>query len=698
MIFKPYFISPAEELPYDSAPKDEDDSDYEFEKENKITMKGIKKDIGKIMNIKKTVIEYEKISSYKINIYYIFLLLYDMSNYLTFENIIKYYERLEKKYNISEEENLIVSIIGNKKDKKAMFTQDQNNSINDFITKYGLKNYEISTKPFFNFSKFITEFITENIGQLHQDIFKNNNFEDELKRTIENKTNFSKAIRSSFDHNANNIGPDYDLNIYGFNSMKELKEALNNKRTRFTKKIFANKQGPLMCKSKSTRDLSSVENKDKNLLYISQGGILNKPIVGFSFGLVKGKLNLIKTRKELLLERNKEIMESIEGDCTLNNKNITTIKSRGNDYFEEAAERKSNIQKKRIFERTLKLDKIAKMHKNNLDKIAAEKEAQQKNINSNKRYMNKSSSMPNLFSYNLTGDKNDEMKNNKQMFYDMFYSKNKEYLDKFHIRRIKIEKDRINEEKKRYKKMDKEREIEKELELRKEKEKKMEIERKQKLRSIQTESIKSGQVYYPNYPDHKDEFEKLVEKNKRRANIIREFKPRFQIITKEKMQPAYNDQEIWKKWEFNKENFKQKGHLKTFLDYCKQKEMEHILNMQKIEEQNEEIQKIRKEILIKKGYNDPNELKTINYSLVEESSPKYTIKGRSMPKIRADNEEVGNALLGQNLEMIEYIRNSQINRPLPNINYVKPNLPSFAFSKAERFSNYLFHFSFRCFP
>ena len=32
--------------------KDDEDSDYEFEKENKITMKGIRNDIDKIMNIK----------------------------------------------------------------------------------------------------------------------------------------------------------------------------------------------------------------------------------------------------------------------------------------------------------------------------------------------------------------------------------------------------------------------------------------------------------------------------------------------------------------------------------------------------------------------------------------------------------------------------------------------------------------------
>ena len=59
-----------------------------------------------------------------------------------------------------------------------------------------------------------------------------------------------------------------------------------------------------------------------------------------------------------------------------------------------------------------------------------------------------------------------------------------------------------------------------------------------------------------------------------------------------------------------------------------------------------------------------------------------------MPKTKVDNEEIGNMLLGQNLEMIEYIRNAQINRPLPNINYVRTNLPSIIFNKAERFTNY----------
>ena len=682
IIFKPYFISPAEDIPYDSIPKDDEDSDYEFEKENKITMKGIKNDIDKIMNIKKTIIEYDKINGYKMNVYYIFIFLYDMSDYLSYENIIKYYTFLKNKYNFNNEENFIYCVVGNKKDKKIIFNNEQNQAMNDFIYKNNLKHYEISTKPFFNFSKFFVELIKDNIGPLYEDLFNEKNFQKELSNVIENKSNFPKAVRTSFDPYKDNPGPEYDLNIYGFNSIKELKDALINKRTRFTTKIFINKKGPLIYKSKSTKDLLSVENsKEKNLLYISQGGILNKPIIGFTFGTTKGKLNLIKSRKELCLERNKSLIESIEGDCTLNIKN-SSVRSRGEDYFKKVEKRKEKIKKERVFERNLKLDKIAKIHQNNLDRIASEKELDKKN-----QIMNKSSSSP-LFDNELNENKKkQEINYNKQRYYDIIYIKNKDYLDKFKSRRIKIEKDRKREDKEKNNEIEKEKERQIEEEKEKEKEKEKLRERRLKFRrSIDSESlirknitIKEG----PSYPDLKDEFELMIEKNMKRNNINREFKPRFQEIIKEKAQKPYNDQEIWKRWELNKENIKEKGHLKIFLDYCKQKENVHNENMKKIEEQNEEIKKIRKEILIKKGYNDPSELRTINYSLVEESSPKYSIKGRNVK-----NEEIRNVILGQNMEMIEYIRNSQLNRPLPNINYVKPNLPNVIFSKAERFSNY----------
>ena len=46
LIFKPYFIPPAEDLLYDPNPKDDEDSEYEFEKKSRITVKGVKRGIN----------------------------------------------------------------------------------------------------------------------------------------------------------------------------------------------------------------------------------------------------------------------------------------------------------------------------------------------------------------------------------------------------------------------------------------------------------------------------------------------------------------------------------------------------------------------------------------------------------------------------------------------------------------------------
>ena len=109
--------------------------------------------------------------------------------------------------------------------------------------------------------------------------------------------------------------------------------------------------------------------------------------------------------------------------------------------------------------------------------------------------------------------------------------------------------------------------------------------------------------------------------------------------------------------------------------------------MKEIKDQKEEIQKLRREILVRKGYEDENGPKSINYSLVEDSSPKFTIKGKysSMFPLK-DKNDISNLFPG-NTEMIELIKNSQLNRPLPNVNVVKPKLPNIIFNKAERFEN-----------
>ena len=54
------------------------------------------------------------------------------------------------------------------------------------------------------------------------------------------------------------------------------------------------------------------------------------------------------------------------------------------------------------------------------------------------------------------------------------------------------------------------------------------------------------------------------------------------------------------------------------------------------------------------------------------------------PKI-VNYEDYGKIYLNDSEETIKAIKDAQINRPLPNFNYVRPNLPSIIFSKAERF-------------
>ena len=617
MVFKPYFISPAEDLLY-SSNNDDEDSDYEFEKKYKLTVKGVKKDIDKVINGQKTVIEVEKLSGYKMYVYNMFIFIYDMTDYSSFETIIKYFDRLETKYNITKNENFLACVIGNKKDKNILFNEENSKTLYEFIDKYNLKHYEISTKPFYDFAKFYSQLIIDNLSPMHK-FFEENNFKQELKKLIENKQSFSKAIRASLENPEKNPGPEYDLNIYSFNSMKELSQALINKKTRFKDK--------------------------KSIMYITSGGIINKPIVGYTFGLVKGRLNLVKSRRELNKERNKSFKESLEQDGSFNIQN-STMNTKPEIYFEQASFRKNLIQSKRIIERQQKMEKLDKIHQDNLNRIAAEKEAQKNMIIPR---IQRSSSAPDI---NITNE-------NKKRYYDIVYGKNKEYLYKFNKRRIEIEKEKIREEKEMIKMMEIEREKQKQIEKEKEIQKREEMLRKEKYRlkknvpKVSTDFKTFDQE--PNYPVIKDDFEILVEKNKKRNVIMREFKPRFEEIKQEKINNPYNDESIWKRWEENKLHISNKGRIKKFLQGRKKKELEHKLNMKNIEKQ---------------------------------ASPKYTIKGRNIPRKRQNSEDTNNFLLGQDQDIIDYIKNLQMKRPLPNINCIKPNMPNVIFPKAERFIKY----------
>ncbi len=146
-----------------------------------------------------------------------------------------------------------------------------------------------------------------------------------------------------------------------------------------------------------------------------------------------------------------------------------------------------------------------------------------------------------------------------------------------------------------------------------------------------------------------------------------------------------------------KKEFKMEIEEKEPKDSKKEKKNNQIKKIELIKKQTEEIEKLKKEILVQKGYESPSEIKTINYSQVEYSSPKFSITGRHFPKLE-DQTKLNNKIFAQNINKINinsdtdllnyYINNTDIFSPLPNVNYIKPKLPNVVFNKAERFNDY----------
>ena len=692
---KPYYILPPEKLDFDYNP-DADYSDNEIDTEFNVSFKGVKYDVRKIISNKKTIIEEEKLTGYKISVYNIFLFVYDMSDFDTFEAILKYFSLLEKKFQISQMENSIIYLIGNKKDKKVLLDIDQVTSLNQFLKDNNIPFYEISTRSYFNFDKFFIEFIIKALSKNHKDLIKEDTFKSEFEKIAYNKPTFSRAKRETYQKKDTNVGPKYYANIFGFNSNQELSETFNNEKLRFNKKIFCNKTGPKYFKSKSNKDINiniNLNNINNNIiklepeLFETKGGLLNKPVQGFQFGIVNGKLNLLKIRKKLKLKRNKNLQNSFEDGSSLFTQNVNSMRIRGDEYFEQRDKRKRDLLDNKKEEKKIYSDEIKKLHIKNLEKMENEKNILREKIflSQNKNNANKNTSFPNLlsapdFNYNYTSNinninenqENEMLKTSKR--YTM-HQRNKKYLEEYELilKRIKLRKKAQSPEPGpnsydiRTNLLDKN--------------KGFSITGKRKEISPEKNNA--------SFPDLQDEFDMIVSKaiNNNYNQIT--YSPWFKKLVKEKYNGPYRDQKIWKNWELNKIEI-EKNKARYFFDNLKEKKKKQLKKVELIKQQTEEIIKLRNEILKHKGYDDPSEIRSINYSQVETSPPCPSLKGRHIPKIQK-NENFDEIKSTKNIKsdddlMNYYINNIEIFRPLPNSNYVKPNLPSWVFGKAERFT------------
>ena len=405
---------------------------------------------------------------------------------------------------------------------------------------------------------------------------------------------------------------------------------------------------------------------------------------------MKGKLNLLKLRKKLISKRNEVLKDSIEEGSSLFTQNVNTFKLKGDDYLEEAEKRRRKIYENKLMEKKKALDEIQKLHTFNLQRIEQEKKTKNEKIllSHSKNSPNKNLSFPDLFTStnntnidNITSNNNitneneeDFHKTSQKNYNDIMHPKNSQNLKEYALilKRIKAtrKKDPPYPGPNAY-------DIRQNLS---DGNKGFTITGKRK--EISTDKLD------PSFPNLKDEFDIIVQKALKNHYNKVTYSPRFKQIVKEKNREPYPNEKIWKKWELNKIDIKN-NKLNYLIQNYKEKKKKQTEKIDLIRQQTEEITRLRREIQIRKGYDDPTEIKEINYSQVEITTPKITLKGRHPPK-KTIKEEYNLTTVPKGINsdqdlMNYYIKNYEIFRPLPNANYVKPNLPSVVFSKEERF-------------
>ena len=670
IVIKPFYIFPGEEVSDFYVNEDNSETDYLIDSNPKINLKGVITDLFKLKNNKTTVVNLDKLTGYKIYIYNFFIFLYDLSDFNSFETMKKYFEKIIQKFNITNiEENCITCIIGNKVDKKTKYEKEQEIAFNEFVKSHNnLYLMEIATKPFFNFDKFFYELFFTILTKYHEKLFSEEDFRTNFESISLNRTTFSKSLRETYDPYKNNPGPIYNLNsLYRYISPKELIESFHNHKKRFSRKIFANKLGPVFGEAKTMKDFIG-KSKIKYLgMTHPTGGILNKTPKGFSLGIMKGKLNLVKSRKEIISEINKNIRNSLDDGGTIYNKSLNS-KSKEKEYFDTVKERREQFLQEKSTKNKEKNEIRFENFKNNLKQLEA-KEEQKKDLLRIKLNLVKSSSTPNMLA--LSNKNKTDLDFHKEHLTSILYPNNHSNLTKYNQKRnfiiqnmpnpqtpgpnaYNISIDLLNPKRGAYI-----------------------LERRPPIEYPRAD---------PNYPDIKDEFEQIVIKAKKTAGIKKFYRPRFKDIVREIDVGPYNDFTKWKKWEKNKRSLNKSGRIKKFLDERKQKFETQKKNQKIMDDEKKQIEEISRAISIQKGYGDPSEIKTINYSLVEDSSPKYSIKGKNLPRTTS-NDDLGNVFLNESEEAINAIINEQMTRPLPDFNFVRPKLPGIVFSRARRFSN-----------
>ena len=629
----------------------EGDDDYEFEQHYHISLQNMKKEI------KKYLMKKEK--NVNNNLEHVFLFIWDLQDFSTFEKIKIIYNELNKYFAIDS--NYVKSIIGNKVDSK-MISKEQQQNLNNYIKENNFNYYEINTFMKFNFENFFEKFFYDNLTHL-SDFFTTNFFKNKFHLMLQKRPNFSRGPRSAMLKNRNPAPNKYENDVYDYPKDKKDFERVfyNGKNGRYVYKIFIEKKGPIIpiLKEEDNKKKNNKNDEDDDFfLKINKKYYKNNlepESKGFSLGIKQGNYNLKENRKQSAKIRAKELEKILledanqlhikkppkfkENNYDLNKKEnlnelVNIIRERENEgkkrkiknekknkelfkqKINSILEKQNKYQKKfEEREKELLLNKQGLYHPPTiLPERIQQKRAQSAGLNRlydvrTKYDPNKGWSMGMKLDYTPYKNKDDPDFPNFESEFDKIANHPKYAEIKYTAPRFKDQ--------------------------------------------IVKPKIKKPKTQYP-IEEKKDKIEKAI-KNGERNKILEGF---------------LNDRQ---------RDLQRVQQNKNFIEYQRQKELEKLI-----------------EKIPKSGQNQQENyyLNDINYNLVEESSPNYTMKGRylhgsifdigdvyernTFNKFEED-ENIGSN--GKPIQNEDYINNL----PVPQFNAVRPHTPGFFFSKADRF-------------
>ena len=312
-------------LEYDYESKEDDDDLCEIEKEYKFSLRPL------LNEIKEIVLNPPENPNNQLE--FLFLLCFDLSNYDSYKRLLIYFNQIEKKMKISE--NSKIALIGNKLDKTIYISKEEKEEINQFKNKIKANYYEISTMMFFPFDKFFENLIEDNFKDFP--FLTNEEDKNIFHDILMKKNNFSKAERKiGGDHGiSGEIKFKYNKDQYEYPStIKGLLKIFQDP-DKFNKSIFLTKIGailPPVKKKVKDKEYSSIRQSNNILLSKINTGIKinkknqkvqealeltsRKPGYTFGFNLNSKSLNLKKQRKALSEARYNALEQFIKDNTT----------------------------------------------------------------------------------------------------------------------------------------------------------------------------------------------------------------------------------------------------------------------------------------------------------------------------------------------------------------------------------------------